>query len=361
MRVLLLSDPNSAHTIKWANILSEKGLEVFVWGLSHYNPEDYNKKIEVITVGVKSHKLDRSFSSGRKIVYLSSFLDLKRYIRKINPQIVHAHYATSYGLLGVMSQFRPLIISVWGSDVFNFPNYSFLHRKVFKYIINQADIILSTSEVMKKEVQKYTSHRIEVTPFGVDMNIFYPASNNDNVITIGTIKLLEKIYGINYLIQAFKKIVDKYPNLPLRLLIVGKGTEEDYLKNLTKELLIEDLVDFTGYIHPGQIPEYHRKITIPIFLSIEESFGVSAVEAAACGKPVVATNVAGYSEIIENDLTGILVDPHSSDAAAGAIEKLILNPSLRESMGLKGQERVRKMYNLIDNADKMIRIYQELI
>ncbi|MCD7873784.1 MAG: glycosyltransferase, partial [Acidaminococcaceae bacterium] len=142
-----------------------------------------------------------------KIRYLEALLLLKKVIKIFQPDIIHAHYATSYGLLGALVGFHSYIISVWGSDIFDFPNISLFHKNIIKYNFFKADIILSTSNVMAEEIQKYTSKGIKVTPFGVDINEFKPLNVDSifkpNKIVIGTIKTLEEKYGIEYLIRAF--------------------------------------------------------------------------------------------------------------------------------------------------------------
>ena len=95
-------------------------------------------------------------------------------LKTFKPQLLHANYATSYGLLGAMTGFHPFVLSVWGSDVFTFPKKSFAHKMLFKYNLNKADKILSTSRFMSQEISKYTSKKIEITPFGVDLEKFYP-------------------------------------------------------------------------------------------------------------------------------------------------------------------------------------------
>lgn len=96
---------------------------------------------------------------------------------------------------------------------------------MLKYNLKKADKILSTSNVMAKETKLYTNKDIEVTPFGIDIEQFKPMVfeslfDKDDIV-IGTVKSLEEVYGIEYLIRAFKIISDKYENLPLKLLIVG--------------------------------------------------------------------------------------------------------------------------------------------
>lgn len=352
MKILILSDCNNPHTIKLVKSFSKKNnIEVFLYGLERLKVNDYLtlKNFNVKTLDIKVKK------SGTisKIKYLQAIFDIKKIIKEFRPDIVHAHYASSYGLLGVLSGFHPFVISVWGSDIYIFPKKTFIHKIILKYNLKKADKILSTSFAMAKETSKYTNKNIDVIPFGVDLDVFkskkvldsYYAPFNSEDIIIGTVKSLEKIYGVEYLIKAFKIVLDKHKNLPLKLLIVGGGSLKKSLISLTKELKIDDKVKFVGKIPYYDVCIYHNIIDISVFLSLSESFGVAVVEASACEKPVVVSNVGGLPEVVDNGLTGFVVPVKSEKKAAEAIEKLILNRDLRVKMGKNGRKKVKELYN----------------
>jgi len=367
MKVLLLSDPNSIHTIRWARSLAESGLDILIFGLSYCDGLAYkNHNIEVETFGFDISIIKNEKVSLSKIRYLKAVPKLKKIIRKFKPNILHAHYATSYGLIGALSGFHPFVLSVWGTDVFDFPNKSFFHKKLLEFNLSKADRILSTSHVMARETGKYTDKEIEVTPFGVDLDVFAPEmvegifSRND--IVIGTVKTLEEKYGIEYLIKAFNIVKEKHPDLPLKLLIVGGGSLESNYKNLIKELGLVNDTCFVGQVSHDEVPKYHNMISIFVAVSIynSESFGVAVIEASACQKPVVVSNVGGLPEVVEDGVTGIVVPPRDPQKTAEAIEKLLLDKNLREQMGKSGRERVKKLYDWDENVKQMIGIYNNL-
>ncbi len=364
MRLILLSDPNSSHTIKWAKSLAGNNIEILIFGLGDLNVNDYIgiKNINIKTLNLK---ITRDEGSYKKLKYLKALSILKKIIKDFEPDILHAHYATSYGLLGALSGFHPFIISVWGSDVYSFPNKSLLHKALLKFNLSKADKILSTSNNMANETRKYTKKNIEITPFGVDLSIFKPMKVDslfpENSIVIGTIKTLEEKYGIEYLIRAFKILVNKYTDLPLKLLIVGGGSLEQYLKNLTKELEIEKRTIFTGKIPFNEVSKYHNMLSVSVSVSDSESFGVAVVEAMACEKPVVVSDAGGLPEVVENNVTGFIVPRRNPQKTAEAIEKLVLDEKLRMQMGKEGRKRVYNLYNWEENVKKMIYIYNSIV
>jgi len=367
MKILLLGDINSPHIQKWSLGLAGKGIEIGIFSLSAVETHWYEKlkNIKILSDGWVKDEVTFRSSGFTKLTYLKALPALKKILKDYQPDILHAHYATSYGFLGAQCSFHPFIISVWGSDVFDFPNEGFVQKKLLKYNLKKADKILSTSHVMAKETKKYTDKEIEVIPFGVDLDVFKPQKAeslfNKNDIVIGTVKTLEEKYGIEYLIQAFKILIDKHDDLPLKLLIVGDGTREKYLKALVKKLAIEEHTIFTGRVNWNETPKYHNMLSVSVSVSESESFGVAVIEASACEKPVVVSNVGGLPEVVEDDVTGFVVSPENPEKTAEAIEKLILNNNLRIEMGKNGRKRVEELYHWKKNLEQMTSIYQSIL
>jgi glycosyltransferase involved in cell wall biosynthesis len=367
VKLLILSNPANPHTIKWVKALDKEGFKIFVFGLSNYDKSVYNnfKNVQVFSYGLDDNLFIKSDGAFSKIIYLKALKKLKQIVSEFKPQILHSHYATSYGLLGALSGFHPFIVSAWGSDVYDFPKKSFLHKSILKYNLSKADKILSTSKVMADELKLYTGKEIIITPFGIDTDIFKPSQSGnlfyDNEIVIGTIKTLEVKYGIEDLIRSFKLIKEKFSDLSLKLLIVGSGSQELYLKKLVSELGLENVTTFTGFISPDDIPCYQNMLTIPVFLSNHESFGVAVLEALACEKPVIVTNVDGFKEIVQDGINGIIVPVGDVEKTAAAIEKLINDKNLRLDLGKKGREQVTEFYNWKNNILQMVKIYSDLL
>lgn len=368
MKILFLSDSNSPHTFKWVTSLAEKNIEVCLFSFFKTTNEIY-KTYDNIRIESLEYPLHQNITMEAhisKINYLRSVPLIKRLIKQFKPDIIHSHYLSSYGLVGALSNFHPFVISVWGADIFNFPNRSGFHKKITRYSLSHADKICSTSYFMADEIIKYSSKQIEVIPFGVDLEKFKPTKvqnlfeNSD--IVVGTIKALEDKYGIDLLIKSFSKVKAKHPELPLKLLIVGSGTKEKELKELTNSYRISDQTLFTGYVEHSEIQKYHNMLDISLFLSTEnsESFGVSVIEASACEKPVVVSNIGGLPEVVENNITGIMVEPDNIEQSTNALEKLILNKELRIRLGKNGREMVKSRYGWENSINRMIKIYETL-
>jgi len=364
MKVLLLADPASSHVVKWANGLHEKGVEISIFGLSAYDPTQYNAGIIIDLFTIPQFIKWQTIGSILKTSYLLALPRLKKIIRNFNPDIIHAHSASSYGLLGALCGFHPFVISVWGSDIYNFPQKSNFLKKIINFNLKKSDMIFSTSKIMAEETKKYTMRDIRVIPFGINSEIFIPkeikSHFNENDLVIGTIKSIEKQYGTEYLVRAFKKVKENNPDVPLKLLIVGRGSLTNYIKQLTKDLGIESDVKITGLVSYDKIPDYHRMLDIYVAVSIEESFGVAILEASACEIPVIVSNVGGLPEVVDNNVTGFIV-PHSSVEPLAEKIELLFDENLRKKFGKAGRERVIKHFNWDDNLEQMVNNYKEIL
>lgn len=361
MRIFMLCNGGSSHVEKWVNGLATHDIRVGIFSLQHFDEKIYSSS----NITILNNPQQARSSLLSKLGYLKNVGSIRKQIALYKPSIVHAHYATSYGLLGAKTKFHPLVISAWGSDVYDFPKNSALHKNLVKNVLSKADVICSTSYCMKDETQKYTDQKIEVVPFGVDTELLQPSSVDlsKKEITIGIVKSLEKKYGIEFLIEAFSKAIRLNPEKDLRLLIVGDGSKKSEYEELCRKLQIADKVTFTGRVKHTDIPKYHRLIDIFVSLSVldSESFGVSLVEAMACGKPVVASDVAGFREVLDGGACGKLVARNNANAAAQAITAYIQAPALAKAMGAKARQRVLDQYDWKKNLDQMIGIYQSLL
>lgn len=359
MKIAFLAPANSIHTLRWVNALVERGHNIHLIS--------QNKAIDTIHHNVIVHQLPFRYLPG----YFLNTFSLKRILKNISPQLLHVHYASGYGTLGRLSGFHPLILSVWGSDVYDFPNNSSIHKNIVKNNLLAADWVCSTSEAMAKQTRDICPNikNISITPFGIDVNKFCPNSEykDSNVITIGTIKTLSPTYGIDILIKSFaqahKELKNTLPEIAnkLRLLIVGGGQDQAKLELLVKQLGITEITKFTGRVSHIEVPKYINNLDIYVAVSRRESFGVGVIEASACAVSVIVSNVGGLPEVVQHEITGIIVERENIPATANAIIRLLKEPILREKMGTAGRQYVLENYEWNENVTRMEKVYKKVL
>lgn len=365
VKILFLANAASIHTVRWVNALSDRNHEVHL--VYKYDDKPIDNKINDKVI---LHQLKYSGTKG----YFLNVIRMKRLLRKIKPDIVNAHYASGYGTLARLSKLNPLILSVWGSDVYDFPYQSTFKMKLVTKNLLYADAIASTSHCMAEQVEKLLpsyNREIQVTPFGVDVNKFCSENNyNDslNSIKIGTIKTLAPKYGIDDLIKSIRLLIDNLVEKGLeeiaskiKVHIYGDGKQKIELEELIHNLNLNDIVHLKGRIPNDEVPNALKELDIFCLTSVFESFGVSAVEAMAMKVPIVATDVDGFKEVIKTEETGFIVERNDLKTLAEKIEKLVLDKELRKYMGAQGRKRVLELYNWENNVNTMVELYKKII
>lgn len=358
MKICFLAPANNYHTIKWCNWFSSRGHEVSV--ISFVNGEIKGTKIYWINSGAETNASD-----VKKLKYLLQAGKVRKIIKLINPDIVNAHYATSYGTVAALAGLRGYILSVWGSDVYDFPNKSLLHKILLKYSLFRAKNIFSTSKSMAKEINKYTSKKVYVTPFGVDMDLFNPnkrrLDRDKNVeFIVGTVKALKEKYGIEDILRAVAIVREKYPEINIKLRIAGKGEDEYRYKKIAKQIEIDDITTWLGFISQEEAAMEWANMDVAIIASISESFGVSAVEAEACETATIITNIPGLMEATDPSITSIVVKRHCAEEIAEAIYYLYNHEELRYKMGKAGRRYVFERYEINKCFEDIELLYKKM-
>lgn len=355
MRICLVGAASSIHLVRWVNALCELDYEVHVI-TQHEVARAMHKKAVIHT-----------FPYFGSLGYLLMVPWAKRVVQRIQPQLLHVHYASGYGLLGRMIRFSPTLLSVWGSDVYIFPYRSRIHRWVFQQNIVAMDHLASTSGHLARETQKLAKNPVSlsITPFGVNTCLYecnrdYKHSS-DAVLTIGTVKTLGLIYGTDTLLKAFQHVLE-LPCLTqqikerLVLRIVGGGDIRVF-EALSQSLGIADRVQFAGPVAHSEVPGELEKLDIYVALSRYESFGVSVLEAQASSLPVLVSDVGGLGELVRHGVTGLTVAPENHVAAAVSLAALLGDAALRESLGKRAASEVRQKYEWEQCVQMMTSLY----
>jgi len=350
-RICFIGDAGSTHLIKFAKYFSIN-YDVHIITLQKSLPIT-NVSVHNIAEFERNHKIGFLFLIKQRS-------KIRKLIKQINPDIIHVHYASSYGFLARISNIK-YILSVWGSDVIDFPNKSILHKILIKKNLKKASIIFATSDYLKEVTGKLVQGRnIIVTPFGVNTELFKPIPvQKKDGITIGCVKSLLYIYGIDVLIKAFSIVKKKHKDLTLKLLIVGEGSYKSALCLLVDELKISDDVIFQPFTPNENLPAVYSKIDIFANLSRYESFGVSVLEASASEIPVIATGKGGLVETVIDGVTGLLVEVENVEQKAESMERLILDKELRKALGKHGRTHVLENYNIEKSMEKFENIYKK--
>lgn len=243
--------------------------------------------------------------------------------------------------------------------------YIFLRNKLYSRFIKKITCVSDYVLERDKSIIGMDPTKLMRSYPGVCLERFRPSANATifrqelnipkDAFVISSVAHLIKEKGIDYLLKAAKIIVDNHNDV--YFLIVGTGKEENELKALTSELGIVEKVRFLGSRDDSEKILSISEVFVCPSLWLE-AFGLTNIEAMACGIPVIASKVGGIPEIIEDNITGILVNTKDSQALADAMERLYSDPELRKSMGQRSLERATEHFDLDRAVNEIISIYK---
>lgn len=231
-------------------------------------------------------------------------------------------------------------------------------------ILTVSDQVRKFFAVKKKGFQK------AITVYnGIDAEVFNPQVVSEDLrnelgfkkkdIVIGSIGVIEKDKGHGYLVEAIARLKDQgIANVVC--VMCGTGPQEVEIKKLVLKKGLEKEIIFLGF--RDDIPRVLKTLDIFALMSLTiESFSMAAVEAMAMRVPVIATNIGGLPEVVDDGKTGLLIPPGDVDALCGSIKYLINNPDIRLKMGEKGRERVLEKFTIEENVRRTEEIFLQLI
>jgi glycosyltransferase involved in cell wall biosynthesis len=214
---------------------------------------------------------------------------------------------------------------------------------------------------------KIPRDKFVVIPNGVDPDLFKPdpkdsiVKNKYNVdgplvLFVGRLWYNK---GLHLLLLAFKSVVQSLPNA--KLLVVGDGPLRSELVNVTRRLNLTNNVIFVGEVDNKELPKYYNSCDVFALPSVFEGQGIAALEAMSCGKPVVAFNVGGIPEVVEDGKTGFLVKPYSIKDFSRSIIKLLKDRELGEAMGIEGRKVVEQKFQWKNIARQLVNTYLDVL
>jgi len=200
--------------------------------------------------------------------------------------------------------------------------------------------------------------KIEIIPNGIDPSLVSTKSTArlGAQKLVGTVGRLTRQKGIEYLIRAMPTIISKHRNA--QLLIAGSGEEESRLKTLVQQLELEQRVRFMGYLdNPASMM---RSLNVFVLPSVWEGFPYVLLEAMVLKRPIVATDIFGVNEIIEQEVSGMLVRPRDPDSIAKAVIMLLSDKLMCRRMGEAAYRRVLGNFNLKGSVTETMKLYTRL-
>jgi glycosyltransferase involved in cell wall biosynthesis len=234
--------------------------------------------------------------------------------------------------------------------------------------------VVSHDHALASRISPYLRRRWEdvvEVPNGVDTDAFTPdrngsavrkrygISDRDNLILfVGGLDRAHYFKGVSILLRAFASISQEHN----RLMIVGEGDLRSGYQQEAQRLGVGRNTIFPGYIPINRLAEYYAAATFAVLPSVNtESFGMVLIEAMACGKTVIASDLPGVRTVVADNVEGLLVPPGDVDALSEKIKLLLRDPQKRKAMGIRGRRKVVSLYAWPKIVPRILRMYEEVL
>jgi len=328
-----------------------------------------NTTIETKIENVKDVKIIRAANIGE--VFSNSICPtMPLWLKKFSPDIVHIH------LPNPMAHFSYLLakpggklVVMWHSDIIKQKILLKLYKPFLLNLLKKAEGIIATSPVYIEHspfLSKF-KEKCKVIPLGIDLarfafnekikekvNELRNKYSNRIILCVGRLTYYK---GLEHLIKAMKDI-------EANLLIIGEGTLGKRLRNFTLNSPGKNKIWFLGRVSHENIIPYFHACNVFVLPSVErsEAFGIVQLEAMACCKPVVSTDLkTGVPWVNQNGVTGIVVSHRNPKALSEAINTLLTDHKLSKEYGENGRKRVEKEFTTELVAERTMSLYQEIL
>ena len=334
---------------------------------------DTEKKIKLEYVnGIKIYRLPILFKISNTPINPLWFFQIRKIIKKENPDIINGHTPVPFmaDVAAIIAKIKniPFLLTYQNDLEKSSKLLMFLFKIYYKTIgefvfMNSARIIVTSKYYAKKSLYlKKHIDKIAVIPPGVDIKKFHPnikakfirkaTPKTKIVLFVAQLDRTHTHKGLSYLLEAIS-LANIRANTA-KLVVIGKGNNLNEYKKQAKKLRISDSVMFAGFVPDKKLPSYYAASDIVVLPSYNKSegFGMVLLEAAACAKPTVGTNIGGIPFVIDNNKTGLLVEPKNPLELSKAILTIALDLKLSRLMGKNGYEKVINSYAWTQQEEK---------
>lgn len=283
---------------------------------------------------------------------------------------VHAGRVLPEGLVGLAVARLiglPLVIYAHGEEITTWRQPT--KFKVMRFVYRQADRVIANSEFTREELLKLgvKSERIRVIHPGVDLGRFRPglastdlrqslglSSKSKLILSVGR---LSRRKGFDYVLQSLPLLIEK--ELDIHYGIIGIGEDQDYLTSLARKLEVAPRFHLLGHVSPEDLPHWYNAADVFVMPNRAvnndtEGFGMVFLEAAACGKPVIAGQAGGTGSAVIDNVTGLRVEGASLEAVGKALERILKDEEFSRQLGQNGRTRAVEAFSWDEVARKTL-------
>jgi L-malate glycosyltransferase len=360
MRIIYFSKNYTPHDYRFLSSLSKTEHEVYFLQLEANKRQTEDRPVpeniqHVLWAG------GRSEFRWRDVPRLT--LDLRRVIRQIKPDLIHAGPIQNCAFLAALSGFRPILAMSWGYDLVMDAEKSAWMRWVTGYTLRHSAFFASDAEVSRDKAIEFgmNPERTVIFPWGTDIDHFMPrkpATRHSKLITLFCSRAWEPIYGVDVLAKAFVKVAAVDPDV--NLILLGAGSQAARIRQLLMNGGVLERVHFGGHVTYSELPRWYHMADLYISPSHVDGSSVTLMEALASGLPCLVSDIAGNREWIEDGVNGWLFRDGDADDLVEKVLHAIKNRQSFERISQAARRTGEQKANWKKNFGKLLEAYERV-
>jgi glycosyltransferase involved in cell wall biosynthesis len=288
---------------------------------------------------------------------------LKQVIRMVKPDLIQAGPLQSSAFLVALSGFQPLVSTSWGYDLLQDAHRNRLYQWVTRYVLGHSAVMVGDCHTIREMAISYgmPDGRIVTFPWGVDLEHFSQQAapkkkGGEDSFTLLSTRGWENIYGVEVLAKAFVQVAIQIPQL--RLVMLANGSQASNLREIFQRGGVLSQVSFPGQVDQEDLPSYYRMADVYISASHSDGTSISLLEALACGRPVILSDIPGNREWITPGVQGWLFPDNDVDALANRILRAVKARNQLPEMGHAARQLAVQRADWRKNFLELLRAYQ---
>jgi glycosyltransferase involved in cell wall biosynthesis len=305
--------------------------------------------------------------------------DVRRVVRQIKPDVVHAGPVQLGAFMAALAGCKPLVTMSWGSDLLKDADRSWLYRWLTRFTLSRSTVLVGDCQAVRRKAESLglSPGRVFLFPWGVDLSHFSPAGGStelsssahpidlrsrlgwQDAFVLLSLRSWEPIYGVDVVVRAFAMCAQEMPDL--RLVLLGGGSQASWIQSFLQQHALHSQVYLGGQVNQLDLPAIYRAADLYLSASHSDGSSVSLMEALACGKPVLVSDIPGNREWISQGVEGWLFPDGDTSSLAEGIRRASRQRRELSLMGQAARRLAEKRADWRKNFQVLLQAYQSAV
>lgn len=363
MRVLYFTRDYTPHDHRFLSALAKTEHQVFFLRLERrgHQQEDRPLPPEVEQIVWRGGQKPARRKDG-----LALLADLKRVIRQVRPDVIHAGPIQTCALLAALSGFRPLVSMSWGSDLLKDADRDCAWRWATRYALKHSAVLVGDCRAVQEKAAQFgfPAEQVVLFPWGVDLQQFAPGQvenvrqrrNWQKSFVVLSLRSWEPLYGVDNVVRAFARAAQVEP--ALRLLLLGNGSQAQIIRRTVMQYELQERVNYGGQVSNKDLAQIYHAADLYVSASHSDGSSVSLMEALGCGLPVLVSDIPGNREWITDGQEGWLFPNGDEEALAEGMLRAARQPEILDNMRIASRRLAEERADWNKNFQKLLEAYE---